>query len=114
MEKDLEIFNNKCIENINEYYAKRFDLSICKNINYDNLINLDISKIHYNDDGLKILEYNGKHYIFDKFENKDVWLLANIKDYYKSNHYQRFFKFITVLNYKHVVKNLSIYFIYFH
>lgn len=89
------IFNNKCIENINEYYAKRFDLSICKNINYDNLINLDISKIHYNDDGLKILEYNGKHYIFDKFENKDVWLLANIKDYYKSNHYQRFFKFIT-------------------
>ncbi|WP_323594184.1 hypothetical protein [Aliarcobacter butzleri] len=92
------IFNNKCIENTNEYYAKRFDLSICKNIKYNDIINFDKSKIYYNEDGLKIFEYNGKHYIFDKFENKDVWLLANIKDYYKFNDYQSFFKFITTGN----------------
>lgn len=89
------IFNNKCIENTNEYYAKRFNLSICKNINYANLIDSDKLKIYYSENDLKIIEYNEKHYIINKFDGKDVWFLANIKDYYKFNDYQRFFKFIT-------------------
>lgn len=92
------ISDDKCIENTNEYYSMRFDLSICKNIKYNDLLNLDKSKIYYEKDDLKILEYNNKHYIFDKFENKNTWLLANIKDYYKYNDFHNFFKFITDKN----------------
>lgn len=89
------IFENKCIENTNEYYSKRFNLSICKNINYDNLVSIDETKIYHEDKhNLKILEHNKKHYIFDKFENKNIWLLANIKDYYKFTKYESFIKFI--------------------
>lgn len=89
------ISNNKCIENTNEYYSEKFDLSICKNIKYNDLLNLDKSKIYYEKDDLKIVEYNNKHYIFDEFGNKNIWLLANIKDYYKYDDFHNFFKFIT-------------------
>lgn len=88
------ISQNNCIENVSEYYDKKFDLSICKNFNYDMLINQDKLNIH-NYYQSEIIEYNGKSFIYKKFDGTNEWLIASIKDYYKLNDFNRFVKYIT-------------------
>lgn len=88
------VSKEECVENISDYYDRRFNLSICKEFDYHLLKNPNKLTIfnHYRSE---IIEYNNKSFIYKKLDNSDRWLVARIKDYYKFKNTARFINYIT-------------------
>lgn len=88
------ISDKYCMENVLPYYDQRFNLSICKTVNSKILTNLNDLDIFEDTYGSTIIELENKHFIYKKIDKDNVWLIASINNYYKSNGFSRFISFL--------------------
>lgn len=88
------ISEKNCIENVSNYYAQRFNLSICQPFYPTILGNINDFKTTEDKFHNQYIEYNDQHFIYKRLDKENIWLVAKIKDYYKSNGFLRFWNFI--------------------